>query len=460
MDGERSLDVFFETFLYQVGPLGIVAALTLSAIVLLVLVVWRSAQVYLACTFFPLAAMATGMGREWATPVLPDAVTTFCSSVRWFPLILAALIGFAYVLLGRVRLNQPFVLLFILCGLALCSAVLGVQDPTAFHRAIGLLLVVGAGFLFYHVMTKPDGSRRYMQAMFWVSVIFIVGLLLSVVLRPHLVYLHGRFRGFLSNANMLGFVAFTLVVPMAWKWLDPQSTYRAKSIGVLGVAFWGVVILAAGSRAGMLGALPIGLGIIILRGMKLTFWIPAAILVGAVVYVGSAFMESESREHLLSTDVSSRIAHAQFGFEVISESPVIGHGFGYSALEARVPWTGQWIHNGYIGLLIDVGIVGLALVLWASLATLWAAWRAYRECARLGYSRVVPILLLSLFCSFLANAAFEGWLTGIGSFQLFAFIATLSAIMGMQHRLQGDLLGRCSTADRECGRRRGLLLPG
>ena len=88
---------------------------------------------------------------------------------------------------------------------------------------------------------------------------------------------------------------------------------------------------------------------------------------------------------------SGRTAIWDYTMSLFWEHPIVGQGFGgiwnvgvYSLSQQKALNIGlvlKHAHNGYIGVLAEIGIVGLVLVLGFLLATLWGLWVRipYRE---------------------------------------------------------------------------------
>lgn len=299
---------------------------------------------------------------------------------------------------------------------AVTSPLWAENPPAAAGDALRLVLDVALLFIVFAAVRDMRRAR-------WVIWGFLGGAAVAAVVG--LVVpgydLEGRVGGTLGNPNLL---AAMLVPALVFSLFALEWTRSAalRLLLVAGSLVLTVTLFLTQSRGGLFAlaaALVAGLlfgGALRRRFVAMTV---VAAAVGLVYY--TAFASSESLERIASpgggtgrTDIWS------VSTKVIADHPLLGVGAGnfplvapqYASETGNLPDvqlvvdTPKVTHNAYLGVLADLGAIGLAAFLLVVLATLVLALRSTRAFARLGdaelelVSRAVLIGLVSLLASF------------------------------------------------------------
>jgi O-antigen ligase len=183
-----------------------------------------------------------------------------------------------------------------------------------------------------------------------------------------------------------------------------------------------VGVVATGSRGGFLALLlAVVVGIIISRGRRLQL----AVVVAIVIAVGSFWFSTGSLERVKSFDSGTgRVDLWRVATEMSADHPVIGVGINnfqaksldYALQPGRIVGIGlvaeqpDVAHNTYLQQLAETGIIGLALLIGALIASMRASWIAIGRFEAVGEGRwadlarsvlvaQVAILTASIFLS-------------------------------------------------------------
>ncbi len=309
--------------------------------------------------------------------------------------------------------------------------------------------------------------RTRSQAM-WIIGALLAGALIAAasgVVSPVGGDVEGRLSGSFGNANETGAalaVGVALAGGLAFALRGHPALQLAATIGVplsmlalfLTVSRGGIVALAAILVAGVFVAGP-------RRGTVLAAAALGAMM--AVVYFG-AFAGEQAREHLFQSDGGTgRTDIWRVGWRMVEANPAVGVGAGnfqnssvHYLLEPGAIERADFIvdepkvaHNTYLGVLAELGVVGLALflaIIGASIASLWRAAQTFgasgdREMDLL--SRAVLIALIGfLTAAFFGSREFSN--------QLWLLLALGPALLGLA-RLQLDRFGEADSRPASVG---------
>jgi len=315
----------------------------------------------------------------------------------------------AYLVLGLAGLVSVGLLFFpvsfspprwtLLSVLALVAYFLvrAIDSPVAYFAREDVALIV-AGFLAYAgflSVCSTSGARRWLvgtvAALVSLNLLFA---LLQVLVSPSLWWVPGYERG---NASGIGGLFFSeahfgvflgALVPL---WLallifarpSRESRLRRRVWAVLALASTAAV-LASGSANSILA---MGVGLLAFSGLLLVLlWrrlrpgvrrFAFGALVAAAVGAGGLFASSpgpvlrQLGPHLVAADGGAGLPSAwRAGWKQVAESPWTGSGSRSSYFDASVAPSGKlapasgaprFVHNGFLQVLADYGILGLAL---------------------------------------------------------------------------------------------------
>jgi O-Antigen ligase len=368
----------------------------------------------------PVLVAATVIAFAAGSSSVP-AVLRVGHPVRW--LVLLALLAAAAwrAPLDRVP-RGPAAAAAGLVGLAALSSAWSVAPKTTFARAVSLGLLFAACLL---LAARPALTRAVLWGVIaGAAVVALAGLVLLVVahgdaVEPASYETPARFRGFGQDPNTVALL-FSVTTPLAvWALL----TDRRKLAAAACLALFAGEIVASGSRGG-LGASAVGslVAVLAVAGTRRAVPLAAAIVVLAAVgaWVQSlpkpsahsaavaaapgptpraGYLDAQAR-YPLDADVgrplpgggeppvrrsllggSGRADAWRGALHQAAQRPVAGHGFG---TESRVfedryyTFVGGLPENSYIGLALQLGLVGLAALAWLLVALVRPALRHVR----------------------------------------------------------------------------------
>lgn len=306
---------------------------------------------------------------------------------------------------GIFRLFLPFFLYSLFPLLFSPKFFVGAQKTLSYAL---LFLVVPN--LVLHIY-RLRGWAFFRNLMFFLTAILLVGLTVKL-LGPRFALVGGRFRGLFGNPNGLGIFCFlvTLLMAVVSK-INPRLFNTAEKVLIYGSTLY--FLFVSGSRGSLTAVILFFTfnrffsGSIFLGFMALLLFVGVfEVVLGNLEAIVTALgMEEFFRLRTLETG-SGRYFAWQFAWEKVQEYFVFGGGFGtdeavmrshYDYLE-RMGHQGG-VHNSYLSLWFDVGIVGL-LIYFRSFFLLF-----------IKASRSVPMAVAVMF-AVLFSVTYESWLVG------------------------------------------------
>lgn len=349
-----------------------------------------STTVRLSATGSPGATTASGVEQALVVGVMiaasglfnPDLVPSL-GPLRLNDLLVVAGAGVAWLQLTSTllpqlgRFERPLVALLILVlGFAGFSIAWSAVPVQSLMRYTGLVLV--SGWAFYAVLRFPfDDLLRWLM---WTYVALAVLSAAVAVAAPSIgvmdAWMHrGDWNGIFSQKNTLGRAMALLVLVSAFRWLILRQGWTSAPALLVGL----VVLAQTGSRTGYaLAAIGlVFLGALLLRRRPLvlaalSFVVIAGLLAAVLrVLVVDLPLLQVAGETLnlggLPISFAGRIGLWLFAADRLGEAPWLGYGYdGFWSSPAVVAelvryegWTASDAHNGYVDLVMQLGVVGL-----------------------------------------------------------------------------------------------------
>jgi O-antigen ligase len=357
-----------------------------------------------------------------------DTARWICLAVFPFALIYKLQTGTP---LRRPALSDLFFILF-LVGAGL-STFYSIEPRLTLLRTLSVVLLYVAVFWCVGTMVASEGPESLIRVLlFYTAAVFVISLLL--VLQPERSFLAGRFRGIMQNPNGLALL-HSLVAPLVF--------YKAfKTRSLLWILLLGAMIvslLLSGSRTGIL-ATGVGFAYLLLRAgfLKSAGILVLAGAVGYFVYgldlkrpVQESAVNVEQRWSLEKLRTGSGRTEAwEAAADMIKKRPLLGHGFGTEELvyESR-DWSfqehsGAYIHNAYLGILFQMGVLGFVLLFLPLLGfILVSILKSGGQEFSLMHS-VQAVILAGLVAAF-----FESWIYSVGNAFAFPFYCSLVVLL-------------------------------
>lgn len=373
---------------------------------------------------------------------------------RWLGLAFVAALSFGLLLLHLDRPAWPgltHLFAFALVVVLAASSTWSLDPRHSFLRAASVALVMIIAFVgLWSHGTSVARVREIADVhidMLWI--VFPLGVVIWLLPFPGDVF-GGRFQSIYENPNTLGMWA-SVGLPLAFGMALTHPVKWRRQVAWLMLATGGLVVLLSGSRGGVLGA---AIGIGAYAGLRYSRKVAGWTL---LVAIGGAFLalygvDILSRSDVLMNlvrpesldDMSSRKVWWQVGAMIAMQKPWWGHGFGVGeSLFAvyGVDSTGgnifaATVHNTYLAAWMEVGWVGLGLLL---LCTAWGCWLGYRTWKKdpNGEGGLLALALLGSALALAAHAYVEEKLLSAGNPWMMPFWVSL-ALMARLHRLQAQ----------------------
>ncbi len=419
------------------------------------------------------------------TPTIVTPARGFLMYFRWVPL--AALCLLALVLSIRLRsLPRPLyradAIVLAIIGLAFFSAIYSIDPQITIARAFTLLLVYGA--LFWGVWIYADASGAENVIRFPVLAA-AVAFALHIAVSPFLPNVgfpyYGRFAGWAENPGTVGaLVALTLPFVL-WCTIESQQRRYKVLIGVMLIA-----LTLSQARVEAIAAL-VGSGYFLWRALprrRLLLLAAVAVFVGVFLlwgYVGVGLLVPHVLSGVASPTetgvasptetgvaspwqlpadprysieniqtLSGRVDKWAVGLNYLRERPLLGFGFGtedrlfgFHGVDSEVyRYTGAYFHNSYLGLAVQLGLVGLVL-LYTPL--LFLVMREIRADAAITRQNLVRSALLGVVLSGMSGAFFSSWLYSMGNANALPF--WISVMLLVRHSGQVGLESRIAVIE-------------
>ncbi len=321
------------------------------------------------------------------------------------------------------------------------------------------LAVVLAATRRWTSAAKLAGDMRVLLA---VLVVLSAVSLLGALTQASFAYgYRGRYTGLFLSATSTGMVA-ALAVPLAWG-LRVTSRHSWPYWGAIAIAM--ATLLVSESRGSMVALFGAGAWMAWRGGTRRRI----RLIAGASVVLAGAFLVEtslETRTPLGATvdkfvpsegeDYSTtRLAVWSHAVSLWQERPFIGHGFRQSerlfreqrAMGGLPAYSPDTTHNGFLQMLVELGVIGLGIFV-VTVFHLMRAARRGRSALHLGLFGVVLVGLLLQFT--------ESPIVGTGSIFPFVFwsiVGAALALSGHEDRI-GDV---GSSGDRRPRQRRGKV---
>jgi O-antigen ligase len=290
-------------------------------------------------------------------------------------------------------------------------------------------------------------------------------LVASLVLLPHNVAwaFHPewgveRFEGFLSQPNQIGEVTVTTLGAALFLWSATTGKVTKLGLAILILAIAGLDIVAD-SRTSFVS---IGVGC-----TAYVIWryrwrgVLACAALAACLAVAAALLFSDLRTYLVHRDVTTLTGRTdmwRFVVREIRERPLLGYGYGVEGMIFKSRyfplWWGPWqqgayssLHNGYLDMMISVGIPAAALWFYTLLRPFVFMFRRREDPWKL--KPLALLVMIPILVENLAESTTQDWRAPVG---ILLFLAWALAerqrmmVIGEDARLLQERLSRLPPA--------------
>jgi O-antigen ligase len=298
-----------------------------------------------------------------------------------FEAILAALY-FAVFLIGLIHfrrtryaaLHTPALLALLV--LAFASAAWATFPGIVLRRTIGL-----AGTCLFGVVAGATlSASEQLRILRWVLRIAAAMSLAMVILLPRhgisttVVDLDGGgWRGIFNHKNGLG---AAMALAMLVEWLVPT---RALLSRISKTAWLGLYCLLLVFSNSMTALTAIALTFVILYAFRIfrrQYKLPLPALLGGTLVIGGFFLANPGEVTGTlgrSSDITGRTELWHWVIQMIFRRPWLGYGFSgfwgggspeYALVVRMIGWTPMYSHDGYLEIMLSLGLAGLLLFVW------------------------------------------------------------------------------------------------
>lgn len=263
----------------------------------------------------------------------------------------------------RLRGIEAFAAFLVISGVSLVNA-----GPYAMD-GVGVLLRLLAAFAIFAVLSHKLGSIKMVK---WV---------LAAVIAAQII---PTFSGLIMYAGMTGFifsdetmrlgnsgvgVYLSLISSLCLVFLLSRKSIQSWLVWAVLTALFAVGLYFSFGRSGWLGFLVAVIAMSMIRYKRLIFIFPFLLLIVVMLIPGFsqrfADISFSSHDDGTVSTLDQRLMYWQAALEVQQQSPILGVGFGvgrYVVGEYRGMYPNM-IHNDYISVLLETGILGLVLFL-------------------------------------------------------------------------------------------------
>ena len=310
--------------------------------------------------------------------VMDDATIGIGGTLRAATLILLGIAGIIKFSLNipknKLKVPVHFILLSIFLFFSFSSTIYSLDQKFTLIRS-GLLFAVFCFLLGLNVWMQENGNlKKAMNSLFVLASIIILATLAGTVAVPSRVWWWKlpRLVGLWEHPNTFGSFCMLTYPILLWKFYTIKSKNKYFILLLIFINM-GLHILT-GSRTTLLAS---SAGVIVWLLLEKN-WVKlfslgialGIFLVSLLYFAPSSFKRNETSE---ITDLSSREDIWKSAEIFIKEKPIFGYGYGVEGKifqdELKVDLEGSFIernvrqslHNGYLSLLVGVGIVGLIL---------------------------------------------------------------------------------------------------
>lgn len=309
--------------------------------------------------------------------------------------------------------------------------------PFAYHRRVAFdftFTYYVANILFLLVFVSLVDSVAKFVKILWVVTICAWFYAVFGLLRG--VSTGGRFfiQGSMFDPNDIAYVLVTLL-PLSFFFILRSDGGLKRILVLIGAGASLVLILLTGSRAGLLGLGAVLLLLVLTRAGSIKIGYKVALVAGIALVAVLNFEKINVERYLTLTDLEAdynltsgtgRVEVWKMGMELLLKNPLTGVGarcfpmaIGYLRAEAGLPPVWQAVHNSYLQIAAETGVIGIAVFISLILGSLRTFSKARKqEASSVDGRRLNAIagslqlgFIGSLICAFFLSQAYSIFFT-------------------------------------------------
>jgi O-antigen ligase len=289
---------------------------------------------------------------------------------------------------STLRTQVKWLLMFALLAILSC-----VYSPTpmfsfawAFKLLVGVLILIACA----EKMGHSDKQVTFWKSLFWAYIVLVFAPLATCLTHPQTMFGWRGFDGsqppeFRLNTNihpvdLSQHAAILVILALVMHALD-----RRRSRKVV-VALAMIVMILAVGKAAILSCIVCSILFFVLQGRFragigwLLLLFGTGVLAIFVTPIGSYFREYETRES--AETLTGRTERWDLAIPAIKQRPIIGHGFVASKFISEAvdaDWDAGHLHNAFLEVLYNNGVVGLLIMLIVNACILRNVWVVLRQ---------------------------------------------------------------------------------
>ncbi len=303
---------------------------------------------------------------------------------------------------------------FVYLALVLASVAIAFESVVAFYE---IAILVQAVMLFVYVIhfVKGNGDALFVVVMMVLAMLMqslialgVAAIGRPVALGPVEAGLGGRrLIGTFGSPNVLGsYLSLTLPLALGLMLTPTRPPYRW--LGGISFGIGAAALALSFSRGAWLGFVAATLIVLVYAGRERYVSITVPILVGIVAIVLAVLLRDEIVTRIAGFEdaaARARLPLMDLSFRMIEDKPILGVGLNNFASAMgeylTVDFSQDWIytiHNKYLLVWAETGLVGLAAFGWFLVAALRTGWAAITA-----NNRNISPLALGLWAGVIAN---------------------------------------------------------
>lgn len=352
----------------------------------------------------------------------------FAKDVKNFYILLLT----AFYLFDRKQFTTKNSLIIPFIPFLIWSTAMLINSPQlslAIQKTMSYALLFLVTPAFFYKAYQDKGPMFLRDFIYFVTLLLIIGLILIPV-KYDFVYLAGRYNGILGNPNGLGIFATMFFILLSCTQIKFKELFTKNEL-IFIYAILMVSIVLSGSRNTLMSII---IFLAFTKFYKLSYWYGFMAVIGAAVLYQTVFtnlptiLEALGLAKALRADSiengSGRMVAWMFAWQRLNTDVklfIMGGGFAYDEYifminQKALNMLGHQggVHNTYLALWLNTGIIGLTLWVVGFLRTIFNA-------VKISFT-AFPIMYAALF-----SGTFEAWLMGsLNPYTImFLFVLTL-----------------------------------
>ena len=292
-------------------------------------------------------------------------------------------------IIGQLLRGLPG-LMFVYALVGLASALYSPFRALSVYKACEIIVDVSMIAFFLSCYPSRTDMKRWIDFNWFMVALFIALVWVGAILFPHRAFIHGvgtlgvQISGVIPpmNPNGLGaFAAILIIISLSRTLHARDQNERMMYITSLTVGV--ITLVLAQARTSLFGGLLAIIAVLLLNKRIKLIGFVALLLVIVIISSGLPSLllryAMRGQSTTLFYNLSGRMFYWSFAWEKFLESPIYGYGLSAGTRYVVLAQVGRGVqstmHNSWLEVLVNVGIVGLIPVALAYVGTWWTLLR-------------------------------------------------------------------------------------